>query len=106
MNLFFKHFHKTPFWSQLLLGMVAMLALPEIQAINPNENEQESVINQSLVQYAQTAIDVEQQALFIVALNDTPIKGKSQAVSFCEFFANYYRLDNCNLNPIRAGPIA
>lgn len=106
MSLFFKHFHKTPFWSQLLFGMVAMLALPEIQAVSSNENEQETVINQTLVQYVQSIAETEQQALFIAELNDTLAEIKPQAVAFCEFFTKSYRLDRQNVYPIRAGPFA
>ncbi|QLB14417.1 hypothetical protein A6B39_02615 [Mannheimia granulomatis] len=106
MNLFFRHFHKNPFWSQLLLGMFAMLALPEIQAINPNESEQETVINQSVVQYAQSVADAEQQSPFIVEQRNLLVEIKPQAVSFCEFFAKSYRFDRQNVYPIRAGPVA
>lgn len=104
MSLFFKYFHKTPFWSQLLLGMVAIFALPEIQAMNTNESEQENVVNQSVIQYAQSVIDAEHESPFIVYLNNTPIEFKPQAVSFCEFFANDYRLDKYTTYSIRAGP--
>lgn len=105
MSLFFKHFHKTPFWSQLFFGMVAMFALPEIQAVNPNECEQEAVINQSF-QYAQATNELEQQSLFIAELNYHIVEIKPQAVNFCEFFTKSYRLDKQNIYPIRAGPYA
>lgn len=106
MSLFFKHFHKTPFWSQLFFGMVAMLALPEIQVVNPNESEQEAVINQSFLQYAQATNELEQQSLFIAELNYDIVEIKPQAVNFCEFFTKSYRLDKQNIYPIRAGPYA
>ncbi|HGO5823259.1 TPA: secA translation cis-regulator SecM [Mannheimia haemolytica] len=106
MSLFFKHFHKTPIWSQLLFGMLAILALPEIQAMHPNESEQEAVINQSLLQDAQSVTDLEQQSLFITQLKHKVVEIEPQAVHFCEFFAKSYRLDKQNLYPIRAGPQA
>lgn len=104
MSLFFRQVHKKTFWSQLLLGMIAMLALPEVQAIYPNE-EQKSTTNQSVIQYVQSVADAEQQSFFIVSLNDICIECKPQAVGFYEFFANYYRLDKYNIYSIRAGPI-
>ncbi|AGI32214.1 TPA: DUF2547 family protein [Mannheimia haemolytica] len=104
MSLFLKHFHRTPFWSQLFLGMVAILALPEIQVAYANESEQETVLNQSFLQYAQSANDIEQQSLFIAELIHKIVEIKPQAVHFCEFFANSYRLDRQNAYPIRAGP--
>lgn len=106
MSLFFKHFHKTPFWSQLFFGMVAMLALPEVQVINANESEQEAVINQSFLQYVQFTNEVEQQSLFVAQLNHNIVEIKPQAVHFCEFFTKSYRLDQQNIYPIRAGPYA
>lgn len=106
MNLFFRHFHKTPFWSQLLFGMFAMLALPEIQVVSANESEQETVINQAVVQQEQVAADSEQQSPFIIEQRSLLAEIKPQAVTFCEFFAKSYRLDRQNVYPIRAGPFA
>lgn len=106
MNVFFRHFHKTPFWSQLLLGMFAMFALPEMQAVNTNESEQETVINQSVIQFEQFALESEQQSPFILEKQLLLVEKTPQAVHFCEFFAKSYRLDKFNLYPIRAGPLA
>lgn len=108
MSLFFKHSHKKIFWSQLLLGIVAILVLPEIQAFSLkeiNESEQKSIINQSSIQYSQSTTNLEQQSLFIIALNHILIEYKPQAVNFYELFANYNRLDKHTIYPIRAGPI-
>lgn len=106
MSLFFKHFHKTPFWTQLLLGMVAIFALPEMQANHSAENEQQTEINQSVIQYAQSYLDNEQQPFFVAELNQELLEIKPQAVKFFEFFAKSYRFDNQNIYPIRAGPFA
>ncbi|HDL6181994.1 TPA: DUF2547 family protein, partial [Mannheimia haemolytica] len=58
----------------------------------------------SFLQYAQSANDIEQQSLFIAELIHKIVEIKPQAVHFCEFFANSYRLDRQNAYPIRAGP--
>lgn len=103
MNLL-QRFHKAPFWSQLVFGLVAIFALPEIQAAIKGENEPKTVINQPFAQYAQYGDEVEQQALFIAELNRNATGVAPQAVVFYGFSANIYRFDaECN-HPIRAGP--
>ncbi|WP_150539996.1 secA translation cis-regulator SecM [Actinobacillus vicugnae] len=98
-----KHFHKTPFWSQLVFGLVAIFALPEIQAIA--KNEQETVINQHFSTCATCSEEQEQQSLFIAELKQELVE-IIQAVVFCEFFTKSYCFDGDSNHPIRAGPVA
>lgn len=98
----FKHFHKTPFLSQFLLGILAIFALPEIHS-NPIENEQ-TTISQRLLQ-EDVVERSEQQTLFVqqqpVGLVEMPL----QAVVFCQSFTKSYRFDGDVNHPIRAGPL-
>jgi len=102
----FRHFHKTPFWSQLVLGLVAIFALPEIQATLARDGEQPTVINQSVSQFVQLADDIEQQSLFLTACQQASMFKPLQAVTFCEFLTKSYRFDGDGNHPIRAGPFA
>lgn len=102
--MIFKHFHKTPFWSQLVFGLVAILALPEIQGCIHCEAEQETVINQSYNQISQNTDELE-QALFI-AQTQQALKITPQAVVFGKFLAKSYRFEGKNNYPIRAGPFS
>ncbi|ABY68847.1 secA translation cis-regulator SecM [Actinobacillus pleuropneumoniae] len=102
----FRHFHKTPFWSQLVFGLVAIFALPEIQATLNRENEQNTVINQLVTQYTQVTEDGEQQTLFIAERHLAQMNTTSQAVVFCKILTKSYRFDGDDNHPIRAGPIA
>lgn len=100
-----KHFYKTPFWSPLLLGIVAIFSLPAVSS--SVESEQETVINQtvqSLSAYTDWQ-EVEQPYLFIAELKlQQPLP--LQAVRFSESFANYYQCDIATNHPIRAGPLS
>lgn len=99
----FRQLHKSAFWSQLLLGVVAILALPVPQAANEAEQnpiEQMLSLNELSLQQA----DIE-QAHFI-AQQQISIQVVKQAVIFCEFFAKSYPLQTVINPPIRAGPFA
>lgn len=100
---FFKPFHKTPFWSQFVFGLVAILALPEMQGWVHYENEQETVINQSLDQVVQEAQESE-QVLFIHQQLQNPQHIAQQAVVFGKFLPKFYHLEGNVNHPIRAGP--
>ncbi|WGE88606.1 secA translation cis-regulator SecM [Actinobacillus arthritidis] len=102
----FRHFHKAPFWSQLVLGLVAIFALPEIQATVARDDEQSTVINRSITQFAQLSDDIEQQSLFIAECRQVSLFKPLQAVTFCEFLTKSYRFDGDDNHPIRAGPFA
>lgn len=102
MNLF-RHFHRKPFLSQFFLGMLAIFALPEIQA--QTVECEPTVINQSVAQCSVAEIEQEQHSLFLSELKQEQGEPLLQAVIFCDFFAKSYRFDG-NLNqPIRAGPM-
>lgn len=102
----FKHFHKTPFWSQLVFGLVAIFALPEIHSIVKSESEQETVINQHFSPCVACSDEQEPQSLFIAELKQELVEMPTQAVVFCEFFTKSYRFDGDDNHPIRAGPSA
>ncbi|AAP96540.1 hypothetical protein A6046_06195 [[Haemophilus] ducreyi] len=101
----FKHFHKTPFWSQLVFGVMAILALPEFQTTvaSESENEQNTIINQAVMQSALSVDEVEQQALF-VELKQIIHNIAPQAVVFYDFLTKCYRFEVDYQPPIRAGP--
>ena len=102
----FRHFHKAPFWSQLVLGLVAIFALPEIQTTLNRENEQNTVINQLVTQYTQVSEENEQQTLFIAERHLAQQNTTLQAVVLCKILTKSYRFDGDDNHPIRAGPIA
>lgn len=99
----FRQLHKSAFWSQLLLGMVAILALPVPQtARDAEQNPVEQTLNLSELSAQQAEIE---QAHFI-SQQQISIQIAQQAVTFCEFFAKPYRLQSVANPPIRAGPLA
>lgn len=100
VSRFQKTWHKTPFWSQFVFGLIAIFALPEFQG-QVAENEQ-TVINQSFSQCQQCADELEQ--IFLAELPPQPTELVEQAVIFGEFFAKSYRFDGDSNHPIRAGP--
>ncbi|QGM80478.1 secA translation cis-regulator SecM [Otariodibacter oris] len=104
---FFRQLHRSPFWSQLLLGIVAILVLPETQAIL-RENATNAEINQQIIaealsEHASTK-NVDHQHIHL--LNNTiPITDNvRQPVSFRKFFVGSYRSIISEIPPIRAGP--
>lgn len=103
----FKQLHKSAFWSQLLLGMVAILALPIPQSSNEIENNpiQQTLALSELVAQAQSQFDEAHIHLFLQDLFSHQEVIIKQAVTFCQFFASYYRFDTAINPPIRAGPV-
>ncbi|OOR99840.1 hypothetical protein B0187_03265 [Haemophilus paracuniculus] len=103
----FRPFSKTPFWSQLVFGLFAMLALPHAQPNSVAENEPKTVVNQSVSDYVQTYFEQEseQQTPFFTALVQS-FEMPLQAVRFSEISAKSYRLYLHSTPPIRAGPSA
>lgn len=101
----FRHFSKTPFWSQLVFGLFAMLALPQAQPNSVAENEPKTVVNQSLSHYVQTYLEqeLEQQSLYLSEFNPT-FEKPLQGVGFSEISAIAYQLESHAVPPIRAGP--
>lgn len=102
MNLF-KHFHRKPFLSQFFLGILAIFALPEIQA--QTVECEPTVINQSLAAYSVKECEQEQHIFFLSELNQEVPVLVQQAVVFTEFFAKSYYFDGNPNQPIRAGPM-
>lgn len=99
-----KHFHKSPFWSQLVFGLVAIFALPEIHMTVISENELETVINQHITSSVSCSDELEQQSLFIVELKQELVAITTPAVDSDKFFSKSYRFDGDDNHPIRAGP--
>lgn len=100
---FFKHFHKTPFWTQLVFGLVAIFALPGIQHVANNENEV-TTISQLSEHTSQLPLELKAQSIFIADLQQAGTDDAEQAVIFPEFFAKSYQFDGDFNHPIRAGP--
>ncbi|QLB21247.1 hypothetical protein A6B43_06810 [Vespertiliibacter pulmonis] len=103
---FFKQLHKSAFWSQLLLGIVAILALPIPQLSNETENSpiQQTLTLSELVAKAQSQSDETQIYFFLQDLFSLQVVIK-QAVTFCQLFTSYYHFDTLVNPPIRAGPV-
>ncbi|MGX2948973.1 secA translation cis-regulator SecM [Frederiksenia canicola] len=97
----FRQLHKSAFWSQLLLGMVAILALPTAEVAKETE---QSPVAQTLTvsEFAAQQADIEQAHFLSQTQHSVQIV--KQAVVFCEFFAKSYRLYAITNPPIRAGP--
>lgn len=98
----FRQLHKSAFWSQLLLGMVAILSLPAAEAV-PN-TAQSNAIQQSyhLSELVATQQAESEQAHFL-AQHQT-IQQAQQRVKICKMFAKIYPLYAVAPPPIRAGP--
>lgn len=104
--VFFRQLHKSAFWSQLLLGMVAILALPTISQ-SETDTPQNNYVQQSLTLSELVAfqpIDSE-QAHFLFQPEFSFQQTVKQAVIFCQFLTGSYRLESTPNPPIRAGPV-
>lgn len=99
----FKSFHKTPFWSQFLLGIFAILSVSEIQL--PAIANEQTIINQTIEQSAIAEHEHAQQAIFLSEFKQEIPETTIQAVEFGQFFAKSYRFDGDLNQPIRAGPL-
>lgn len=102
----FSSFSKSAFWSQFLLGLVAIFALPAVSS-PANSVENPSIAQQvvTLSEYSVAKKMEREQTLFLQVLELSPFPSLSQAVEFCEFFTKPYRLLGFSLPPIRAGPV-
>lgn len=98
---FFNHFHRKPLLSQFLLGILAIFALPEIQA---NHESEQTIINQPLVQAIQLESEQEQHHLFLAEIKPESVIAPIQAVQITPFFAKAFHFDGDLNHPIRAGP--
>lgn len=103
----FRQMSKTSIWSQLVLSIVAVFALPQFAENAFNQNEK-TVINQSFGITCQSAVKDNQaihQAVFLVQ-SPLPITAVNlkQAVRFLESFTQAYAFDGDLNHPIRAGP--
>lgn len=101
----FSNFSKPAFWSQFLLGLVAMLSLP---AISPAvENVSPTVVERQVSSFNSFSLQKAErvQAQRPLWLPQTFFSLNKQAVEFCEFFAKPYRLLGFSQPPIRAGPV-
>lgn len=100
----FHYFSKSVFWSQFLVGLVAMFALPNLESEHlPQQNDASNAqfIASELISYE----GVEQEQPYFIALDSPTIPYQClQAVIFCHFLAKPYRVEQTNLPPIRAGP--
>ncbi|WP_301098905.1 secA translation cis-regulator SecM [Otariodibacter sp.] len=104
---FFRQLHRSPFWSQLLLGFVAILVLPETQAIL-RENATNAEINQQIIAEAlsehASVKSVVHQHIHLLNNHIPTTFNVRQAVTFGKFFARSYRFITSEVPPIRAGP--
>lgn len=102
----FSSFSKSAFWSQFLLGLVAIFALP---AVSSYENRVESPsIAQQVLMLSESSVAKKtelEQTFFLQTLTLSPVIFPLQTVEFCEFFAKPYRLLSVEQPPIRAGPV-
>ncbi|OOH90555.1 hypothetical protein BMT54_04565 [Pasteurellaceae bacterium 15-036681] len=102
---FFRPRHKSTFLSQILLGVLAIFALPSVYGAT-NENDQASIVNQQVLTLsdlsAVTKADIEQAHL--LQLEKPHVNAQKQAVVFTEFFTPLYAFESIAIPPIRAGP--
>lgn len=102
MALFIR-FSKPAFWTQFLVGILAVFALP---AVSAQENYSENIVDQQLLNTVEMVKQTEcEQSLFLQQDSLNPIISTQQAVEFCIFSAKLYRLESVTNPPIRAGPV-
>lgn len=102
----FSSFSKSAFWSQFLLGIMAIFALPAVSNIeNQLENQSVTVQQVLTIDFASLKKADTEQALFLQHTEALHFTFQPQAVEFCAFFAKPYCLLSFSQPPIRAGPI-
>lgn len=103
---FFQQLYKSTFCSQILLGIVAILALPI--SLSPHKAENNSIYQtftlSDLVAQVQSQADDTYIHIFLQNLFSYQEFIK-QAVTYCQFFAVSYCFDTFVNPPIRAGPV-
>lgn len=101
----FRQLHKSAFWSQLLLSMLAVLALPTSQP-SLNEVDLPAVAKSQNTDWSELSLiqKVETEQAHLLLQPEIPTIAALQGVIFCEFLAKPYRLHNVVQPPIRAGP--
>lgn len=99
----FSRFSKSAFWTQFLIGLVAVFSLP---AVSGHENvRQETVSEQQLMNVVQSSQKSEvEQCLFLSQEHSNTISLPIQAVDICIFSTKLYRLPDFSLPFVRAGP--
>lgn len=99
----FRQLYKSAFWSQLFLGMVAILALPIVQT--PSDTERNTIEQTLTLSELVTHQHIDTEPAYFLSQTDFSVQISKQAVAFCPFLATSYRLDSTTNPPIRAGPI-
>lgn len=101
----FSRFSKPAFWTQFLIGILAVFALPAVSSqdsLSENIADQQQLVN-TIEQVKQAECE---QCLFLQQDSYNAAIPHKQAVEFCIFSAKLYRLESVTNPPIRAGPTA
>lgn len=101
---FFQQRHRSAFWSQLLLGLVAIFALPA-HSSTFTDVEQRYVTEQKILTLSELSAikKAEQIAQYSEQQSPSPFS-LLQAVVIDDFFAKPQEADLLIISPIRAGP--
>lgn len=100
----FSRFSKPVFWTQFLIGILAVFALP---ATPSSENHPENIVDQQVINAVASVKQADcEQYLFLQQDNSYKVIPQKQAVEICIFSAKLYRLESVANPPIRAGPKA
>ena len=101
----FRQLHKSAFWSQLLLSMLAVLALPTSQP-SLNEVDLPAVAKSQNTDWSELSLiqKVETEQAHLLLPQEISTSEALQAVVFYDFFANLQETDLLIISPIRAGP--
>ncbi len=102
----FKHIYKSTRLPHLLLGIVAIFALPSIQA-NASDSQTKSVSIQQVIpfyQFASNKRSVLTKNLQHSNQSQNKFTQRLRAVTLIAFFAKKYQFIEIEANPIRAGP--
>ncbi|MDP8163028.1 secA translation cis-regulator SecM [Pasteurella skyensis] len=101
----FRQIYKSTRLSHLLLGIVAICALPSIDA-NASESGSRPISVQQVIPFYQLAnkrlVVTKNLQYFCQSQEQSTVR--LQAVTSIEFFAKNYQLNEVTANPIRAGP--
>lgn len=102
--MFFRYSVKSPFWSQLMFGLVAFLAFPQFVAASISQPKENTVNQCALVQQEEKHCE-ECASIFFITQAHFP-QVSQQAVISCKIFHINYRLESYFLPENRAGPVS
>lgn len=98
----FSRFSKPAFWTQFLIGILAVFALP---AVSANEaNVEREIVEQQVISLQQSIQAESEQAIFLAQESLKTAEFSKQAAGIFLFSRNIYRLLPFSHPLVRAGP--